>query len=1062
MLNQLFMKKRLMTAAFISMSLALSTSFVGCKDYDDDITEINANTSDLTNQIAELRQQLQQQATNLSEAAAQAQASADQANAAAQTAIEKGDAAMAKAQAALAAAEQAKADALSALAEQAQQQAAEIATLKSDLESLIAANQGNIANNAAAIEDIKTNMSNLVSDLAGLQGRVSALDENLTLEINSLSSQIADLLAKVGVNASDIAVLKTQFTTLDQKVGDLEKFKEATEVQLAALENFKENIQTLFDNFKGQTEKDIAALQQQADDAAQKLKDLLETTLPEIQDDITDLDERLKALEGLNLANALKELNDAVTAINNELTTVNNTLTKVNKDIQRIDGALSTLNQILSRRLSSVTFVPSAYVDGIPAIDFSSIEYVPMAKTANGNWEAGTGDAVHVASTDIKAVYRLNPSTVGLEDINVDGIEFMDGVATSRAATESSLIKVAENGASINDNGELVLNVVKTKADLFNAGLASNQINIVALKVPLASKHLFEDETEAYVYSEYVRLSEFQLTPQIGKVGVESAEPQFADSLAAYTDANVETVNVPFNTSKDLLEIVDAVLLNKGAWYMSLDTPEARATYGIDLQFHMAKAENPVKGVNQQMFGKIEGSVFTPVIPEGYSIQSIYGMTPIVAVTLVDKKNNNVIDQRYLKLNLTAEPKNYTISYPTFESELFCGTLTQAISWTEFNDYVLSMCGTSELGYLTQDEFVKYYIEEGLTPTVEYSYEPASGLTIDTDATNPIVWDVDAEQVGEVTTTKTVTAKVTFKNESRGEIVVTFSLIVTRGADQMPTLGTTDKLYWDNETMLIYPTNPIDGVKAEYNTNILDGRYAPYVNNLLDCASYYMFLTVGDDSPASLKFPTGFETPYSITSANQDDLAEENAGVHFFIENNPAGIAMVEAEETVTMNWNAYLNGADAGNLVTFGVSKLKILKPLYLSTNPSAVPLVDNSLPKSVELQDYYTVTDYYKNVVYSENEKNDQLIAFYDITSVAFGPDADILIADNVEGTDNVRQPKDINCDVTVTQDGQLTYQNKGAALVNDAYVLVPITIEHLWGKLTGYVAVPLKKAN
>ena len=146
--------------------------------------------------------------------------------------------------------------------------------------------------------------------------------------------------------------------------------------------------------------------------------------------------------------------------------------------------------------------MPKAYVDGIPAIDFSSIEYVPMVQAkADGNWVANTAAnaaKVNVASTDIKAVYRLNPTTVGLEDIIVSGIEFVDGVATTRAeAAAKSLIQVAENGAKINDNGELELNVVKTSDALFGAGLASNQINIVALKVPVAKKHLFEDETDA-------------------------------------------------------------------------------------------------------------------------------------------------------------------------------------------------------------------------------------------------------------------------------------------------------------------------------------------------------------------------------------------------------------------------------------------------------------------------------------------------------------------------------------------------------------------------------------
>ncbi len=937
---------------------------------------------------------------------------------------------MAQAQAALQAAEQAKADALAALAEEAQNQAAKITALEAMISSA-----------TADIPNIKTQIEGIVSDVAALQGKVSAIDAKLAnVDLAKMTSDIADLLTKVGVNESDIADLKNKYASLSSAIETLNQFKQATETQLAALENFKTTALA-----------DISSLKTQIADAESKLTELLGTTIP-------GLDARITALEGMDLSQSIADLN----TVKADLADVKADLTGINTDITRIDGALSTLSQILNRRLSSVTFVPTAYVDGIPAIDFSSIQYVPMVQaSANSNWTAGTGAAVNVASTDIKAIYRLNPSTVGLDDIDVANIAFVDGIATSRAAAEP-LIQVAEGGASINDEGQLVLNVVKTSDDLFNKGLASNEINIVALKVPVAKKHLFEDETEANVFSEYVRLSEYQLTPQIGKVGEEVATKQFNDSVAAYT-TTVETVKVPYTGSQDLLEIANAVLLNGNKWFASLNTPEARAAYGLDLAFHIAKGKNLVDGVDQQMFGKVEGSTFSPVIPTGYSVQSIPGMTPIVAVTLFDVKNHKVVDQRYIKLELSADEAEYTIDYAAFASDLFCGEKTFNISWADFQKNVLSQCGSEELGYLTQDEFIKYYVQEG-TISIKYGdyAEDAEeeGVTADFDKTAPnaITWVVNAEQVGEVKDVKTVTATITLTNTTRGKITIVLSFIVTNDETKQPKLGKTDNLIWNNETMLIYPTNPNEGGKAEYNTNILMGRSNPYVTGLLDCAGYYMELDVEAGSPASLVFPTAFATPYSITAANQANLAQD--GVHFEIENNAAGKALVEAEETIDMDWNAYLNGELAGNLVTFGTSHLHILKPLYLSTENSEKPLVDNSEPVTVPLAGYYTITDAYGNVVFDKNGKNTKLYDFYGIESVQFGPDADITIADNIAGTENVRKPADIKLAVSVAQDGQLTFQNTGAALVDNAYIIVPITIEHLWGTLKGNIAVPLQK--
>lgn len=1037
------MKKFLISVALISFSAALSTSLVGCKDYDDDITEINGNTDDLSKQISALKEQ----ATSLSTAAQAAQQAADQAAAAAKTAQEKGDAAMAQAQAALQAAEQAKAEALAALAEEAQTQASKIAALEAMISASAADIEAMIGSATADIPNIKAQIQSIVSDVAGLQGKVSAIDAKLAnVDLAKMTSDIADLLSRIGVTESEIADLKNQFTSLSSAIQTLNQFKQAAETQLAALENFKTSATA-----------DISALQNQIADAESKLNTLLGTT-------ITDLESRITALEGIDHSQPIADLTSELNSVKSGLNDVKSDLTGINTDITRIDGALSTLSQILNRRLSSVTFVPTAYVDGIPAIDFSSIQYVPMVQaSANGNWTAGTGAAINVASTDIKAIYRLNPSTVGLEDIVVGDIEFVDGIATSRAATEKEpLIKVAEGGASINDEGQLVLNVVKTSDELFNKGLASNQINIVALKVPVAQKHLFSDESEANVYSEYVRLSEFQLTPQVGMVGEEVATKQFSDSLAAYT-TNVETVKVPYTASQDLLEIADAVLINGTKWFASLDTPEERAAYGLDLTFHIAKGKNEVDGVDQQTFGKIEGSTFSPVIPEGYSVQSIPGMTPIVAVTLIDVKNNKVVDQRYIKLELSAEASEYSIEYTAFTSDLFCGDKTFNISWADFQKNVLSKCGSEELGYLTQDEFIKFYVVEGTTEITYGNYaedaeEEGVTAVFDKNEPNAITWVVSAEQVGEVKDTKTVTVTITLTNTTRGKIIIKLSFIVTNNQAKLPKLGATDKLIWNNETMLIYPTNPNESTTAQYNTNVLIGRTNPYVTNLLDCAGYYMFLDTEEGSPVSLTFPTAFAQEYSITAANQSNLADD--GVHFVITNDAAGKAMVEAEETVTMNWKAYLNGALANNNVTIGTSYLKILKPLYLSTVNSEEKLVDNSEPVTISLADYYTITDAYDNVVFSKDEMNDKLYTFYGITSVTFGPDADITIADNIAGTENVRKPSDISLSISVTSAGELTFKNDGAPLVDDAYIIVPVTIEHLWGTLKGNIAVPLNK--
>lgn len=72
----------------------------------------------------------------------------------------------------------------------------------------------------------------------------------------------------------------------------------------------------------------------------------------------------------------------------------------------------------------------------------------------------------------------------------------------TRAAETGENTPVKVVGHDI-ENGILTVNAAKTSTEPLK--LDGNKIYTVALKVPVADDCLFENETEAYVYSEYVR-----------------------------------------------------------------------------------------------------------------------------------------------------------------------------------------------------------------------------------------------------------------------------------------------------------------------------------------------------------------------------------------------------------------------------------------------------------------------------------------------------------------------------------------------------------------------------
>ena len=89
-------------------------------------------------------------------------------------------------------------------------------------------------------------------------------------------------------------------------------------------------------------------------------------------------------------------------------------LTKLSAQISsEVSNAVNTIAGVLAQRLTSVTLMPSLYVDGIPTIEFLSAKYTKKV-LKNGNWVPATGSNTQfiVTNNATEADYRLNPGTL--------------------------------------------------------------------------------------------------------------------------------------------------------------------------------------------------------------------------------------------------------------------------------------------------------------------------------------------------------------------------------------------------------------------------------------------------------------------------------------------------------------------------------------------------------------------------------------------------------------------------------------------------------------------------
>lgn len=1014
-MNKRFLKIALLSAVCASMPV----SFTSCKDYDDDITEINNNADGLSKQIAALQ-------TALETAQATATAAKDAADRALTAAAAAQDSADKAAKQAEAAAELAKSAAATAKAEAIQE-------VINQLKPLID------ANTSANKENEKK--------LAELVGRIEGIEKNLgNIDLTDINKTLGDQAALIAANATQIQAIETQLAALDQ------------------------------------LKKDLTGLQGDVADLKAKIAaiDAVKTDLAALQATV-----QANKTEIMNAVNANKAACEAA------IKEVNAELTKLSAQISsEVSNAINTIAGVLAQRLTSVTLMPSLYVDGIPTIEFLSAQYTKKV-LKNGEWVNATGANSQFIVTNgaTQADYRLNPGTLKNEDIEINDLAFVTRMATSRAGEKlDEVIEVAS--ANVNDNG--VLNVKLGKTNTKSLNLNGDQIYTVSLKVPVAAKHLFEGEANTAVYSEFTRLAETYFQPELkfvaGAYNAAAVNSHLNDSTALYASAPGAMVakNLVYNESYDLYKLVEGCALYSDPVSHKPLTREALQAYGMDIKFHAAKAAYaPTEDkTNQQAYVKLEGengSTLVPVTSSGQEEnQTIIGRQPIIAATLYDVNNKNVVEQKYFKVLFTAEKmEDITINWPAIDiTGAPCTGASYNFGWQAMAENVLEVLNDGK--GMSKEDFTKIYkdVAPVIAPANDNNGTLVANLVkANLDASTPVMsWSVTKDQLGKLkvgVNTANFAKTITFTDATglHPNVVINLKWTVTTTV-AATTLGQTDVLKWANNTMKVYPVpmpadyDPTDkdAPKASYHTNILEGRYKPYTTGMLACGQYFIDYQAGQGYVGeALEFPAAFANGIVAGNANAANDQSKLNEIYYTIANDAAGKAIVSNGKTVKIDWTSNINGISTNSYV-FGTINLQIVKILKLNTL-AAGSFTDNSRVQTLNIANAYSLTDAYGNLVAKVPAEEDEYAAkyysYYGISEVTFSND--IKVADNAEGTANVRDLAKLNMTANVNnKTGVLTFQNNGAPLQANAYLIVPVTVEHLWGTLTGTIAVPLNKSN
>ena len=575
-----------------------------------------------------------------------------------------------------------------------------------------------------AQKQLSDDIAKVSGDLTALQSTVDGIDKAYKEADADLQKQIKDLLKTVNTNKDEAAsAIKLEVQKINDLMAsnktELEKYAkdEAAKAAKAVKDDLQKQIDALSKITINGTEQGLAKWMT---DINNKFDNYY--TTGQIDKKITDLTKDYKKA----VADAAKEASEALS----------DAVKKINTDL---GGKIQTLHILVAKRLTSIVFAPTTYINGIEAIKFATLQYYDWGTKA-ADWEA---DQAKMEATDTKVWtyindketivnYLLNPTGVTLDDIA--SLEFVSQEATNTRAAGAP-IQVADKKVV---DGKLILNVQKVgNAPL---GHSLSKFPIVALKAKLADKVLAENEQNVFVYSDWARLYESTERPYIHNVKAKNedgtpSETQYnshfwnystvynggtkADELSWPNNYDYIAAEVDYNKSVDLNKLVE-VCDKQGSIY-DLDK------FGLKFEFHLMdyklkNEQQTVDATNQIHFGKLleDGHTLVATSRDGkVGNRDAIGRQPMIQAVLKDvndPKNVKVVDVRYFKVKWTdvLVTKNYGALTEDFSDKYSCG---------ESYDFIVKEEAVNKLYAsedMSRDEFHTVYTpSKKLYPTAE-------------------------------------------------------------------------------------------------------------------------------------------------------------------------------------------------------------------------------------------------------------------------------------------------------------------------------------------------------
>ena len=548
----------------------------------------------------------------------------------------------------------------------------------------------------------------------------------------------------IGQLDARVALLEGILEVADGKSAVIEDIKSKLATQLGLIEantakitKLREDLDALVASvglLQTQVETNTANIAKNADDIAQNTTDIAKNTA-----DILFNAEAIAANAEAIAANAQKieNLISRVDDIDDAIGDLRDELAVVNASMKVLANAIHLNFEALSSRLTSLTYVPTFHVNGIPAINFS-----PLIAHCD------------TITPSVVMSYHLNPSFIDEEDIETNNLAFAiiksSNINTGAFGAPAAVEQVKATFVDI-DGGKIYVSVkVEDYMSLLDSSFTTytgyESFKMIALQVPLSDKAVKEnalefDEnggvtivndteypTDRVITGEYVRLYHRKLyqmyldlsrkdlphLPDYDKTeNGAKARPVLGVDNATATHQLV--VSLPYGQTLDLIDKVIPTMFNDVFPF---------ADYGLKFKFDLKQlngTDNIVynRGTNntdQQQFINISDAAKGTINAKTFSIPEIVasqGRTPIVRVVMYSENPYCPIAIAFIKVLIEEKPRPepIVIEFPLGSEVGPCKDFVKTLTVQEMNERVYTAAG------LSKEDFHTIYPNALFTPT---------------------------------------------------------------------------------------------------------------------------------------------------------------------------------------------------------------------------------------------------------------------------------------------------------------------------------------------------------